>query len=300
MPGYSSRKRFKGKPLPSPPPAASTNPLHPMLEVAVVAARSAAAIIRAAAADAASLQIRRKHPNDFVTEVDLASEQAIVGLLLSAYPGHSVRSEESPQRHGAAGADHVWIVDPLDGTTNFIHGYPACSVSIALAIRGRIEHGVVLDVDRGDVFHASLGGGAYCNARRLQVTERTTLAEALVATSCPYRPGVGTLGFPGSMQMLGAVMERVGAIRRSGSAALDLAWLASGRCDAFFDLGLNAWDVAAGALLVSEAGGQVTDFGGRAEFLESKECVAGNPALRVALGAILRPFGLRGDPSNRH
>jgi myo-inositol-1(or 4)-monophosphatase len=149
------------------------SPLHPMLQVAMAAARAAGTVIRTAAADPGSLQIRQKHPNDFVTQVDTASEQVIVGMLLGAFPDHAVRSEESQHWHGNANADHVWIVDPLDGTTNFIHGYPAYSVSIALAVRGRVEHGVVLDVTRDHLFHASIGAGAWCNDQRLQVSART-------------------------------------------------------------------------------------------------------------------------------
>ena len=265
----------------------TTGPLHPMLEVAVRAARAAGTLIRAAAADLASLQIRQKQPNDFVTQVDVASERAIVDILLGAFADHAVRGEESQQPHGNPDADHVWIVDPLDGTTNFIHGYPVVAVSIALAVRGRIEHGVVLDVHSGDLFHASLGGGAWCNTRRLQVGARRGLQQALVATSCPYQPGPR---FARSMQMLGEVMQRCAAIRRSGSAALDLAWLAAGHSDAFFDLGLNAWDVAAGSLLVTEAGGVVGNFRGQPDFLETRECVAGNPELFAALCEVLRPF----------
>jgi myo-inositol-1(or 4)-monophosphatase len=268
-----------------------------MLETALAAARAAAILIRAAAADPGSLQIRQKQPNDFVTQVDIASEQVIVRTLLEAFPAHSVRSEESPQPHGKVGSDHVWIVDPLDGTANFIHGYPAYSVSIALAIHGRIEHGVVLDVKSGDIFHASLGSGAYCNGQRLQVAERGGLDGALLATSCPYRPGPD---FAPSMRMLGEVMLRVAGIRRSGSAALDLAWTAAGYCDGCFDLGLNAWDVAAGSLLVTEAGGQVGNFRGTPDFLETRECMAGNPAVFAALGSVLRPFARDRKSSNRN
>jgi myo-inositol-1(or 4)-monophosphatase len=160
-----------------------------------------------------------------------------------------------------------------------------------------VELGVVLDVCRGDVFHAVLGGGAFCNGRRLRVAARTALHEALVATSCPHRAAPS---FTVAMQMLGEVMQRVGAVRRSGSAALDLAAVAAGHCDASFDLGLNAWDVAAGGLLVSEAGGQVSNFRGEPEFLETRECIAGNPALQAGLAAILRPFASRRGPPNRH
>ena len=265
--------------------------LHPMLAVAVAAAQAAAKLIRNAAANPDSIQIREKNPNDFVTQVDVASEQAIVAILLDAFPDHAVRGEESQQPFGNPEADHIWIVDPLDGTSNFIHGYPVYSVSIALSIRGRIEHGVVLDVIKGDVFHASIGHGAYCNARPLKVATRARLQEALVATSCPYQPGPE---FARAMQMLGEVMQAAAAIRRSGSAALDLAWLAAGHSDGFFDRGLNAWDVAAGSLLVTEAGGRVSNFRGGADFLETRECIAGNAAIFSELCALLRPYAFTG------
>jgi myo-inositol-1(or 4)-monophosphatase len=274
-----------------------TEPWHPMLVVAAQAARAAAELIRNAATDPQSLQIRRKQPNDFVTQVDVASERVILSTLLGAFPQHAVRSEESAQPYGTVGSDHVWIVDPLDGTANFIHGYPAYAVSIALAVRGRVEHGVVLDVARGDLYRASRGHGAYCNDRRLAVSDRPLLDEAMVATSAPHRAAGG---LQPAMAMLSAVMGRVGAVRRSGSAAIDLALVAAGACDASFDLGLNAWDVAAGSLLVTEAGGQVSDFSGGAGFLESKECIAANPALHAALASVLRPFGASAASSNRH
>jgi len=264
---------------------------HPVLAVAMDAAQRAGALIRAAAADPAALQIRAKRPNDFVTQVDVAAEQAIVGTLLRAFPTHAVRGEESQQPHGNPEADHIWIVDPLDGTNNFIHGYPAYSVSIALSVRGRIEQAVVLDVVHGDVFHASLGGGAFRNAQRIAVSGRATLPEALVGTSCPYQPGPGLAR---SMQMFAEMMGQVAGIRRSGSAALDLAWVAAGYCDGFFDLGLKAWDVAAGSLLVTEAGGRVGNFRGEPEFLEAQECMAGNPDLFDALGAVLQPYARPG------
>ncbi len=266
---------------------------HPFLSVAIAAARAAAGVIAQAACEPGLLQIRQKQPNDFVTQVDLASESIIVKTLLTAFPAHCVRSEESAHKHGTAGSDFEWIVDPLDGTANFIHGYPAYAVSIALAVRGRMEHGVVLDVTNGDLFHASQGQGAYLQTakatslQQLQVATRPGLDGALLATSCPYRPGPT---FAPSMSMLGEVMLRVAGIRRSGSAALDLAWTAAGYCDGSFDLGLNAWDVAAGSLLVAEAGGQVTNFRGGAVFLDQRECVAGNPAVVAALSTILRPF----------
>ena len=259
----------------------------PLLNLAVDAAFAAATVIRREGSDPSSLEVRAKRPNDFVTRVDLASEAEIVRRLLQACPDHAVRSEESAAPHGNPDADHVWIVDPLDGTNNFIHGYPAYAVSLALAVRGRIELGVVLDVVRGECFSAQRGQGAWLDGRRLEVSTRATLAEAVVATSCPIRPGPD---FEPSMQVLGEVMARVSAVRRLGSAALDLAWCAAGRSDAQFDRGLAPWDVAAGALLVQEAGGLVTSFSGSADFFDVRECLAANPALHAALRGILQTF----------
>jgi myo-inositol-1(or 4)-monophosphatase len=256
-----------------------------LLALAIDAARAGASVIDGATRSAEALEVRAKRPNDFVTQVDLASEAAIVRTLLAACPAHAVRGEESAAPHGNAASDHVWIVDPLDGTNNFIHGWPHYAVSVALAVRGRVEVGVVLDVTRGDVFRARRGGGAWRNGERLAVSARTQLAEAVVASTCPIRPGPD---FDAGMRTLGLVMARASAIRRSGSAALDLAYTAAGRCDAQFDRGLAPWDVAAGSLLVQEAGGLVTTFSGEADFLEARECLAANAALHAALGEILR------------
>jgi myo-inositol-1(or 4)-monophosphatase len=256
-----------------------------LLALAVEAARAGAAVIEAAMRSPDALDVRAKRPNDFVTQVDVASEAAIVRTLLGACPTHAVRGEESAAPHGNAASDHVWIVDPLDGTNNFIHGYPNFAVSVALAVRGRVEVGVVVDVTRGEVFRAARGGGAWCGEQRLAVSGRTQIGEAIVASTCPISPGPG---FEPGLRTLGRVMAAASAVRRSGSAALDLAWLAAGRCDAQFDLGLAPWDVAAGSLLVQEAGGLVTTFSGNPEFLEARECLAANATLHAALGDILR------------
>ncbi len=261
--------------------------VDPALDVAITAANRAGAIIRAAALEPGNLQIRQKRPNDFVTHVDLASEEAIVQTLLSAYPDHSVRSEESAQAHGNHASDHVWIIDPLDGTTNFIHGYPNYSVSIALAVRGRIAHGVVLDVCSGDLFRASRGQGAFCNSQRLQVSSCASLGAALLASSCPARAARDGAR---AVAMIVEVMGQIAALRRSGSAALDLARVAAGQCDGSFDQGLNAWDVAAGSLLVSEAGGRVGNFLGAPDYLETREIMAGGNAVFDAMGAVLRRY----------
>lgn len=277
---------------PMPPPASDP---APMLDLAVRAARAAAAMVRRAAENPDALEVRAKRPNDFVTQVDVASERVIVDTLLAACPGHAVRSEESGEPHGTPGADHEWIVDPIDGTNNFIHGYPNVAVSIALAVRGRVEVGVVLDVTRDELFSAVRGRGAWLGARRLAVSRRATLAEAMVANTVPVRPG---LPFERHMAMIATVIGQVSALRRSGSAAIDLAWVAAGRCDAMFDRGLNAWDVAAGALLIEEAGGVVSTFTGGADFVEARECLAANPALHAQLARILQPFAGTASPSS--
>lgn len=259
----------------------------PALAVAMRAALRAGAIIRSATGDPAALQVREKQPNDLVTQVDLACEQAIVQTLLQAWPQHAVRSEESARPHGNAASDHVWIVDPLDGTTNFVHGYPHVGVSIALAVHGRIEQAVILDVVAGDLYHATRGQGAFCGTHRLRVSPCRDLDAALLSTSCPLRAAPDGAR---ALEMLGEVMGRVAAIRRSGSAALDLAHVAAGHCDGGFDQGLNAWDVAAGSLLVHEAGGRIGNFRGEPDFLESREIVAAGPALFDALLAVLGPY----------
>jgi myo-inositol-1(or 4)-monophosphatase len=254
------------------------------LATAVAAAQAAGALIREAAADRSTLDIRAKRPNDFVTQVDTACERAIAQTLLAAFPGHAVRGEESAAGYGDAAADHVWIVDPLDGTNNFIHGFPWYAVSIALAVRGRVEVGVVLDVPHGECFTAMRDGGAFCNGQRLAVSTRATLAQAIVAASCPLPRGEG---FEAALRVLGLMLSQASALRRCGAAALDLAQVAAGRSDAYFDRGLNAWDVAAGGLLVQEAGGRVTTYAGESGFMEARECLAANPALHAVMSGIL-------------
>ncbi len=261
--------------------------LDPLLAVAMRAALAAGAVITAAAREPGALQVREKNPNDFVTQVDLASEKVIIQTILSACPTHAVRSEESALPHGNAASDHVWIVDPLDGTTNFIHGYPHVAVSIALATRGLVAHGVVLDVVSGELFHASRGQGAYCGARRLQVSRCNRLASAVIATSCPARAAPDGAR---AIALLSELMGLTAAIRRSGSAALDLARIAAGQCDGGFDQGLNAWDVAAGSLLISEAGGRVGNFLGDADFLETREIMTGGGSVFDALAGVLAPY----------
>jgi len=258
-----------------------------MLNVAIKAARAAGAIINRAALDVEAVRISQKQVNDFVTEVDHASEAAIIETLLTAYPDHGILAEESGSQHGNPSADHIWIIDPLDGTTNFIHGFPVYCVSIALQVRGRIEQAVVYDPTRNDLFTATRGRGAFLNDRRIRVSKRTQLKECLISTGFPFRPGDN---FNNYLLMMGDVMQKTAGLRRPGSAALDLAYVAAGFTEAFFETGLSPWDVAAGSLLVTEAGGLVGNFTGESDFLEQREVLAGTPRIYGQLVPILHKY----------
>ncbi len=261
--------------------------LHPMLNVAIKAARAAGAIINRAALDVEAVRVSQKQVNDFVTEVDHASEETIIETLLTAYPGHGIWGEETGRTRGAKDSDHVWIIDPLDGTTNFIHGFPVYCVSIALTVKGKVEQAVVYDPTRNDLFTATKGRGAFLNERRIRVSKRTQLSQSLISTGFPFRKGDN---FQAYLAMMGEVMQRTAGLRRPGAAALDLAYVAAGFTDGFFETGLSPWDVAAGSLLVTEAGGLVGNFTGEPEFMEHKECLAGNPRIYGQLVPILHKY----------
>ncbi len=261
--------------------------LHPMLNIAIKAARTAGAIINRASLDVDTLKVNTKAPNDFVTEVDHAAEQAIIETLLTAYPGHGILAEESGRSLGAQHSDFVWIIDPLDGTTNFIHGLPVYCVSIALSFRGKVEQAVVYDPTRNDLFIASKGRGAFLNDKRLRVSKRTRLSDSLIGTGFPFRKGDN---FQRYLKMLEAVLPHCAGVRRPGSAALDLCYVAAGYYDGFFETGLQPWDVAAGSLMISEAGGLIGNFTGEADFLHQREVVAGSPKVYGQLVQLLTPF----------
>jgi myo-inositol-1(or 4)-monophosphatase len=265
----------------------SQQTLHPMLNIAVKAARVAGSIINRAALDVERLAITTKGVNDFATEVDHAAEAAIIETLLTAYPGHGILAEESGRTHGAKHSEYLWIIDPLDGTTNFIHGLPVYAVSIALAFRGKVEQAVVYDPTRNDLFVASKGRGAFLNDRRLRVSKRTRLAESLIGTGFPFRKGDN---FHRYVQMFEQVMQHCAGVRRPGAAALDLCYVAAGWYDGFFETGLSPWDVAAGSLIITEAGGLVGNFTGEADFLYQREAVAGNPKVYAQLVQMLAPY----------
>jgi myo-inositol-1(or 4)-monophosphatase len=266
--------------------------MHPMLNIAVKAARRAGSIINRAALDRTQLEIRAKRANDFVTQVDRSAESAIIDIIRQAYPDHAILGEESGAIEGKDSgsgkkAEYRWIIDPLDGTTNFIHGFPIYCVSIALAVRGKVEQAVVYDPARNDIYSASKGRGAYLNDRRIRAAKRTRLQDCLISTGFPYRPGDKLKPY---LHMLGEIISQCAGVRRPGAAALDLAYVAAGHSDGFFETGLQPWDVAAGSLLVTEAGGLIGNFTGEADFLHQGECVAGNPRIYGQLVATLGKY----------
>ncbi|KAF1021664.1 MAG: Inositol-1-monophosphatase [Paracidovorax wautersii] len=255
-----------------------------MLNMAVKAARAAGAIINRAALDIESVRISQKQVNDFVTEVDQASEQAIIETILTAYPCHGILAEESGREHGAKHSQFVWIIDPLDGTNNFIHGFPVYCVSIALAVNGVIEQAVVYDPTRNDLFTATKGRGAYLNDRRVRVSRRTRLQESIVSNVYPLRPGNSIRRL---QQISADLYPTVTGVRSAGSAALELAYVAAGFSDGFIAAGVKSWDIAAASLLVTEAGGLVGNFTGEADFLDQGECMAATPRVYGQLVSIM-------------
>ncbi len=258
-----------------------------MLNVAIKAARAAGAIINRAALDVDLLKVNVKGPNDFVSEVDRAAEAAIIEILLQAYPDHGILAEESGNSHGNRTSEFQWIIDPLDGTTNFLHGLPIYAVSIGLAHRDLVQQAVVYDPARNDLFFSSRGRGAFLNDRRLRVSKRINLSDALVGTGFPFRRGDD---FERYLQMMQSVMQRCAGVRRPGAAALDLCYVAAGWYDGFFETGLHPWDVAAGSLIITEAGGLIGNFTGESQFLHQREVVAGNPKIYGQLVHLLAPF----------
>jgi myo-inositol-1(or 4)-monophosphatase len=245
-----------------------------MLNIAVRAARRAGSIINRAALDG-SLDVRTKQARDYVTQVDRAAEEAVIDVVRKAYPDHAFLAEESGTTGGDA-AEFRWIIDPLDGTTNFIHAFPQYCVSIAVEQRGALAHAVVYDPVRNELFTASKGRGAFLNDRRIRVSKCVRLQDALVGTGFPFKE-VTRLDL--YLRQLRRFMETASGVRRAGAAALDLAYVACGRLDAFWELGLSPWDMAAGALLIQEAGGLVGDLKGEAGFMESGDVCAAAPKI---------------------
>ena len=255
----------------------------------VKAARRASQIINRAAQDIEHLRITpKKYNNDFVTEVDKAAEAAIIEILRQAYPDYGILAEESGLSGASEGGkDYQWIIDPLDGTTNFIHGFPQYAVSIAQTKNGVLEHAVVFDPNANELFTASRGSGAFLNDRRIRVSRRTRLNEALIGTGFPFRQFDNVDAY---LAMFKELTQKTAGIRRPGAAALDLAYVAAGRLDGFWEMGLSPWDMAAGVLLIQEAGGLVSDLSGEGNHLTTGNVVAGTPKIFGQLLPIIQSY----------
>ena len=256
-----------------------------MLTVAVKAARKAGSIITRASFDIDKLNVRAKRQNDFVSEVDHAAEDAIISILRDAYPTHGFLAEESGEKDMKA--EYVWVIDPLDGTTNFLHGFPQYCVSIGLLHKGKLANAVVFDPNRNELFTATKGAGAFLNDRRIRVSKTDKLEDALLGTGFPFKELENLEEYLRGMRKL---MRTCSGIRRPGAAALDLAWVAAGRTDGFWEMGLSPWDMCAGALLIREAGGLVGDFDGEDKFMETGRIVATNAKL---FSAVLKAVKVR-------
>ena len=258
--------------------------MHPMLNIAVKAARRAGSIINRAALEGGALEVKAKDKNDFVTQVDRAAEQAIIGVIRTAYPEHRILAEESGDTPGAR-PEYLWVIDPLDGTTNYIHGFPQYCVSIALEHKGVLAHAVVYDPGKNELFTASRGRGAFLDDRRMRVSKCLQLKDALVGTGFPFKE-LSRLDL--YLRQLRTLMTSCAGVRRAGAAALDLAYVAAGRLDAFWEMGLSRWDMAAGALLIQEAGGLVADLQGGGGYLDRGEIAAATPKVMAQLLEAMR------------
>jgi myo-inositol-1(or 4)-monophosphatase len=258
--------------------------MHPILNVATKAAREAGKIINRASQDVGSLTVMTKDVNDFVSEVDRSAEETIIAILKDAYPTHGFFGEESGKTNQEA--DSIWIIDPLDGTTNFLHNFPAYCVSIALQEKGVLTQAVIYDPVHNDLFTATKGRGAFLNDKRIRVANRAKLQSGLISTGFPFKDFTYLDTY---LDIFKDMMKKTSGIRRPGSAALDLAYVAAGYSDGFFEMNLSAWDIAAGALIVQEAGGIVGDFEGNGSWLDTGHIVAGNPKIFAQMLQVINP-----------
>jgi myo-inositol-1(or 4)-monophosphatase len=255
--------------------------MHPMLNIAVRAARRAGTIISRSMARLDTVQVEPKGRRDYVSNIDREAEAAVIDTLLKAYPDHQIMAEESG---GRGNSEFVWIIDPLDGTTNFLHGFPQFAVSIALAVKGQVEQAVIYDPIRDELFTASRGGGAQLNERRLRVSKCRLLDNALLGTGFPIRDEKLIDPY---LKSFGTFLHRADGVRRAGAASLDLAYVAAGRLDGYWEYGLQAWDIAAGALMVQEAGGLVGTIGEQEELLKHGNIIAASPKIYDEMRGIL-------------
>ncbi|MEE4162679.1 MAG: inositol monophosphatase family protein [Woeseiaceae bacterium] len=255
--------------------------MHALLNVAVMAARKAGNLLARKVKNPEKLKVEEKGRNDFVSDADRAAETAVIETIRKHYPDHAVLAEES----GADGeSDTVWIIDPLDGTTNFLHGFPVFAVSIAVQVKGRMEHAVVYDPLRQELFTASRGDGAQLDGHKIRTSGRTKLEQALIGTGFPYKLMDGQMA--PYLRMLETVLRNTSGVRRPGAAALDLCYVAAGRLDGFWETNLQAWDLAAGSLIIREAGGIVSGLDGSENYLETGHVLAGSPKIYAALARL--------------
>ena len=261
--------------------------MHPMLTTAVKAARRAGNVINRGARDLDQLTVTAKGPKDFVSEIDRGAEAAIVDTILKSYPDHAILAEEGTNKGNNPDSEYVWIIDPLDGTTNFLHGFSQYCVSIALAHKDVVQQGVIFDPVRNDLFTATRGRGAFLNDRRIRVSKRQHLRDCLIGTGFPFRDGSYLDTY---LQMMKAMITQTAGLRRPGAAALDLAYVAAGFYDGFWEVGLNPWDVAAGSLLVLEAGGLIGDLAGEGNYLFGGQVIAASPKIFAQMVTTLGPY----------
>lgn len=258
--------------------------MHPMLNVAVMAARRGGDTLIRFLPKLSKLKIEQKGRNDFVSDADRAAENAVINTILRHYPDHAILAEESGQQ---GNSEYTWVIDPLDGTTNFLHGLPTFCVSIGVMCNGRVEHGVVYDPMRQELFTASKGEGAQLDGRRIRVTGEIHLERALIGTGFPFRDT--NMALPPYMKMLEKAITETSGIRRGGAAALDLCYVAAGRFDAFWETGLAIWDIAAGSIIIREAGGIISGLDGREDFLNTGHVLAGSPKVYTGLAKLFAP-----------
>ena len=257
--------------------------MHALLNVAVMAARRAGAVLIRNLPKLEKLRVEKKGHNDYVSEADRAAERAVIDVIQKHYPDHAILAEESGAQ-GDQDSDTVWIIDPLDGTTNYLHGFPVFAVSIGVKIKGHMAHGVVYDPLRQDLFTASRGAGAQLNEHKIRVSGRSELEQALIGTGFPFRQADSEL--EPYLGMLGKVLKNTSGVRRPGAAALDLCYVAAGRLDAFWETGLAPWDLAAGSLIIREAGGIVSGLDGGEDYLDSGHVLCGTPKIYSGLAKL--------------
>ncbi len=254
--------------------------MHAILNIAVKAARDAANIINRYAPDVDRLEVTQKSATQKVSEVDLLANEAIIQEIKKNYPSHNIVSEEGSSKSNTPDAEYTWIIDPLDGTNNFLHGFPYYCISIAIQREGETQYAVIIDPARQDVFTATKGGGAQLNDSRIRVSNTKRLSDALLSTGMPFRDPAEIKPW---LKSYAALLPRANSIVRCGASALDLAYVAAGRYDGLWQFGLKSWDISAGALLIQESGGLISDVNGKQGFLDSGDVVCGNPAIHAKL-----------------